>query len=131
MTTKPDPTPGSTVDAVRAYLAARRSDPAHHGADLVAAAAALKLAQVLDECDNGSSAANLSRELRQALELLRITELDPPPGAGDVKARREAAEAQAEWARVTAELGIATTTSGPIPPVDPEDPPPPGPIQAF
>lgn len=131
MTRKPDPTPDSTVDAVRAYLDARRSDPAHHGADLVAAAAALKLAQVLDECDNGSAAANLSRELRQALEMLRLTELDPPPGADDVKARRAADAAQAEWDRMAADLGIGMH-SGPVPPADPDDPPAPaGPVQAF
>ena len=131
MTDHPDPAPESTVAAVRDYLAARRSDPAHHGADLVAAAAALKLAAVLDECKNGSSAANLSRELRQSLEMLRLTELDPPPGADEVKARRVADAAQAEWDRITAELGIGPAV-GPVPPPDPDDPPAPaGPVQAF
>jgi hypothetical protein len=81
----------------------------------VAAAAALRLAEVLDTAESGSGAANASRELRQHLEALRLTEEDPLPGAEELAAGRSRRESDREWAELTAELsaaGGATPTTG-------------------
>ncbi len=99
--------PSTTVEAVRLFLATRRPDPTHAGPDAVAAASALRLAAVLDASENGSAAANASRELRQNLEALRLTELDPLPSADELRERRQASKAQAEWDALLASLGVA------------------------
>ena len=109
--------PTSTVEAVRTYLDARQADPRFAAHDAVAAAAAVRLAAVLDQADSGSGAANASRELRCQLELLRRSDLDPLPTAEELREQRAAARSKAEWADIVGGLGI------PVPPSDGEQPP--------
>jgi hypothetical protein len=96
--------PRSTQDAVQAYLDRRQPDPAHAGADAVAAAAALRLAAVLDVVESGSGAANASRELRQQLELLRIMELEPGESIDDLRAKRTKRDSMRIFDQISAEL---------------------------
>jgi hypothetical protein len=103
--------PRTTVEAVELYLANRRADPRFAGPDAVAAASALRLAAVLDTSDSGSGAANASRELRQQLELLRLTEEDPLPSAEDLVAERQSREAERVWDNLRAELSAAVEAS--------------------
>lgn len=63
----------STTDHVHQYVEKRRSDPDWNPQLEALAASAHRLAELLDEDQNGSSAANIGRELR-----LTITALAPP-----------------------------------------------------
>lgn len=109
----------TTVEAVELYLAGRRPDPRFAGPDAVAAASALRLAAVLDAAESGSGAANASRELRQQLELFRVTEEDPLPSAEELDANRQSRAAEKVWEDIRAVLAVAGNPQS----EDPEPPP--------
>jgi hypothetical protein len=97
----------TTRQAVEAFVKAAVPDPDHVAAFGVAAAAAMRLADVLDTAESGSGAANASRELRHQLEVARLLLADPGPSVPDLRERQQDRSKQREFDAITAMLNQA------------------------
>ena len=116
----------TTRAAVETFLAAAEPDPQHLEAFFVAAAAAMRLAEVLDIADTGSGAANASRELRAQFELMRLMLADPGPSVADLRERQSVISTRRIFDDIAAELNAAMLEAE-APPADEsgDDPDPP------